>query len=306
MGPPWATRGGDVGRIAGPPYCEGVTVVPAHQRAAALAPFVATLSAYELGPGSVGVHRGLPSSTVSITIPEADSLEIAWLGRPDSRKRFRAVVAGLHLDAAELRQEGGTRGVWLTLSPLGADALLGIPASALSGHVAELADVAPAMAHLPEQLAACRSWPQRRDLVEGALLAGRARHEKNIGGQEVPVALAALSGTVRVQEAARRLGCSRRHLSGMVRTALGVTPKEYQRLLRFETARGGLVAAACGGTVSLAAVAAAAGFADQAHLTREWRAMAGCTPTEWLRAEGLAARGPSACDRPPVHGGARR
>ncbi|MEV0618270.1 helix-turn-helix domain-containing protein [Nonomuraea sp. NPDC050404] len=265
--------------------------MPAHQRSAALTPFVATLSAYRLGPGPVGVHRGLPSSTISITIPEADSMEIAWLGRPGSRERLRAVVAGLHLDAAELRQQGGTRGVWLTLSPPGARALLGIPASALAGQVADLAEVAPALAYLPERLAACRSWPQRRALVEGALLAGRARHEDATGGRELRATLAALSGTGRVQEAARLLGCSRRHLSGTVRTALGVTPKEYQRLLRFEAARGELVAGARTGTVSLAAVAAMSGFADQAHLTREWRAMAGCTPTEWLRTEGPAAPG---------------
>ncbi|WP_345578205.1 helix-turn-helix domain-containing protein [Nonomuraea rosea] len=264
-----------------------MTIAPAHQRSAALAPFVATLSAYELGPGLVGVHRGLPSSTISITIPESDSVEIAWPGRHGSPKRFRAVVAGLHLDAAELRQEGGTRGVWLTLSPLGAGALLGIPASAVAGHVADLADVAPAMAHLPEQLAACQSWAQRRALVEGALIAGRVRHEESSGGQ-LRATLAALSGTARVQEAARLLGCSRRRLSGRISAELGVTPKEYQRLLRFEATRGRLVAGARAGTVSLAAVAAASGFADQAHLTREWRAMAGCTPTEWLRAEGLA------------------
>ena len=100
------------------PYCDKVTV-PADQISTALAPFVATLAAYDLGPGSAGVHRGLPSSTVSITIPEEDPLEIAWVGRPGSRRLLRAVVAGLHLGAAELRQEGCTRGVWLTLSPLG-------------------------------------------------------------------------------------------------------------------------------------------------------------------------------------------
>ncbi|MEV5893503.1 helix-turn-helix domain-containing protein [Nonomuraea fuscirosea] len=267
-----------------------MTVVPAHRRSAALASYVAALSAYDLGPG--GVHRGLPSSTISITIPEADSLEIGWFGRSGSPERFRAVVAGLHLDPAELRQRGSTRGVWLTLSPPAAAALLGVPASALSGQVADLADVAPAMAHLPERLADCRSWPQRRALIEEALLAGLDRNERNTGGRELPATLAALSGTARVQEAARLLGCSRRHLSGTVRGALGVTPKQYQRLLRFEAARGELVAAARDGTAGLATVAAAAGFADQAHLTREWRAMAGCTPTEWLRAEVLT--GPSA------------
>ncbi|MED7928461.1 helix-turn-helix domain-containing protein [Nonomuraea sp. LP-02] len=257
------------------------------QRSAALAPFVVTLSPYELGAD--GVHRGLPSSTISITIPEADSLEIGWPGRPGSRERFRAVVAGLHLDAAELRQVGGTRGVWLTLSPAGAGPLLGVPASALAGQVADLADVAPAMAQLPERLAACRSWPERRAVVESALLAGRTRRRGRTGGEELRATLAALSGAGRVQEAARVLGRSRRHLSGTVRRELGVTPKEYQRLLRFETARGGLVAAARAGAVSLAAVAATSGFADQAHFTREWRVMAGCTPTEWLRAEGLTA-----------------
>ncbi|WP_344577221.1 helix-turn-helix domain-containing protein [Nonomuraea roseoviolacea] len=265
--------------------------MPAHRMSAALAPFVVRLAAYDLGPGLAGVHRGLPSSTVSVTIPEQDPLELAWAGRPGSRRRLRAAVAGLHLEAAELRQPGCTRGVWLTLSPAGAGALLGLPAAALAGHVAELADVAPELADLPERLAACRSWPQRRALVERRLLAGLARHGARPDPAGLRAALAALSATARVQEAADLLGCSRRHLSGTVRAELGVTPKEYQRLVRFETARGRLVAAAGAGRADLAAVAAASGFADQAHFTREWRAMAGCTPTEWLRAEGPGRRG---------------
>ncbi len=178
--------------------------------------------------------------------------------------------------------------MYLTLSPLGAAALLGVPASALAGHVVDLADVAPALAHLPERLAACRTWPQRRALVERSLLAGLARHGARENAPELRAMLAALSRTSRVHEAAQLLGCSRRHLSGRVRTELGVTPKEYQRLVRFETARGRLAVA---GTTkaALADVAAASGFADQAHLSREWRAMAGCTPTAWLRTEDPAA-----------------
>jgi AraC-like DNA-binding protein len=259
----------------------------------ALAPFVTTLSAYDLGQGSVGVHRGLPSSTISITIPEQDPLEIAWAGRPSSRRRLRAVVAGLHLSVAELRQQGCTRGVWLMLNPLGTRALLGLPASVLAGEIVDLADVVPQMADLPERLTACRSWPQRRALVESFLLDGLARHSEGANHRELRATLAALAGTGRVQEAARLLGCSRRHLSSMVRTEFGVTPKEYQRLIRFDNARGRVMADAHAGKVGLAAVAAASGFADQAHLTREWRAMTGNTPTEWLRAEGLTVRSPS-------------
>ncbi|WP_019631419.1 helix-turn-helix domain-containing protein [Actinomadura atramentaria] len=242
----------------------------------ALTPFVATLSAYDLGGA---VHRGLPSSTVSITIPE-DAIDVAWLGRPGSRRRFRAVVAGLHMDAAELTQTESPRGVWLTLHPLGASALLGVPAAALAGHVADLADVSPALAALPERLAARRTWPERRAVVEEALAAALARHGDGAG--RLRPMLDGLAGAARVQDAAERLGCSRRHLGAAVRAELGVTPKEYQRLLRFEAARRGLAA----GGADLARVAAEAGFADQAHFTREWRAMSGCTPAAWLRAEG--------------------
>ncbi|MEV3977862.1 AraC family transcriptional regulator [Nonomuraea sp. NPDC049758] len=256
---------------------------------AALSPYVTTLAAYDLGPGSGGVHRGLPSSTLSVTIPEDGPVDIAWIGRPGPGRRLRAAVAGLHLDAAELRQRAGTRGVWLTLTPPGAAALLGVPASVLAGEVADLADVVPALADLPERLAGCRSWAQRRALVEHRLLAGLARHGDRAARRTSRAALAALSETARVEEAARLLGCSRRHLSGAVRGEFGVTPKEYQRLVRFEAARRRLVAAARSGRTALAEVAAASGFADQAHLTREWRAMAGCTPTEWLRAEGPPA-----------------
>ncbi|MEV0157852.1 helix-turn-helix domain-containing protein [Micromonospora sp. NPDC050686] len=273
--------------------------VPADHMSTVLAPFVVTLDPYDLGPGPVAVHRGLPSGTVSITIPEEDTFEIAWARRPSSRQKRRAAVAGLHMDPVELKQEGCTRGVYVTLSPLGASTLLGLPASALAGQVADLADVVPAMADLPERLMDCRSWPRRRELVERYLLNGLVNHGERANYDELRATLAVLSEANRVQEAAQLLGCSRRHLSSTVRAEIGVTPKEYQRLVRFETARARLVAAANAGPVSLAAVAAASGFADQAHLTREWRAMAMCTPTQWLRAEGLAPRCVPADDQPP-------
>ncbi|MFI6585554.1 helix-turn-helix domain-containing protein [Embleya sp. NPDC050493] len=185
----------------------------------------------------------------------------------------------------------------MTLDPLGVRALLGVPASALANRIVDLADVVPSLADLPERLAGCRTWPQRRALVERSLLAGLARHGERENASELRAMATALSRTTRVDEAARWLGCSRRHLSGRVRTEYGVTPKEYQRLVRFETARRRLAGAGTA-KAGLADVAAASGFADQAHLCREWRAMAGCTPTEWLRAEGTSAGKPSAHERP--------
>jgi AraC-like DNA-binding protein len=38
---------------------------------------------------------------------------------------------------------------------------------------------------------------------------------------------------------------------------------------------------------TIAEVAAATGYADQAHMAREWRTMAGCSPSAWLGTEEL-------------------
>ena len=55
------------------------------------------------------------------------------------------------------------------------------------------------------------------------------------------------------------------------------------RVVRFERARTMLEAVPS--YVSTAHVAAACGYYDQAHLNREWRDLAGCTPTTWLDEE---------------------
>jgi AraC-like DNA-binding protein len=91
-------------------------------------------------------------------------------------------------------------------------------------------------------------------------------------------------GDVRVGELARDLGWSRRHLGELFAREYGVGMKELARIVRFERSVELLRVPACG---SVAAVAAAVGYYDQAHLTREWRALAGCSPTQWLVAEEL-------------------
>ena len=83
---------------------------------------------------------------------------------------------------------------------------------------------------------------------------------------------------------ADQVGWSRRHLAQRFTTTFGLTPKVMSRVLRFERAKG-LVQAPT--RPSLASVAAACGYADQAHLTREWKALAGSAPTQWMRDDTL-------------------
>ncbi|MGH3331891.1 MAG: helix-turn-helix domain-containing protein, partial [Nocardioidaceae bacterium] len=61
----------------------------------------------------------------------------------------------------------------------------------------------------------------------------------------------------------------------------GLTPKQAARVMRFEHSWDLLRMA----PRRLADVAATTGYADQAHMTREWRDLAGYTPVEWRRSE---------------------
>lgn len=86
--------------------------------------------------------------------------------------------------------------------------------------------------------------------------------------------LHALERHARVVDAAADLGLTERSLRRHALRHFGLTPKEVQRVARFRRA-----VALRGESTSLADVAYAAGYADQAHLTREWSAMAGLPPS---------------------------
>ena len=88
-------------------------------------------------------------------------------------------------------------------------------------------------------------------------------------------------GELTADDLAAAAGCSRFAAYRAFRQAYGLSPSDYQRQLRVQTARRLLSAGAAPATV-----AAAAGFADQAHLTRWFRRYYGVTPGAYRAAAG--------------------
>ncbi len=98
-----------------------------------------------------------------------------------------------------------------------------------------------------------------------------------------PLARAILaSGSV--GEIGTRTGLSPRRLQRIFARELGMAPRTYLRLLRFREALRGVQQ----GEGSLADTAAARGYADQAHMAREFRELAGVPPS----GARIRARGP--------------
>jgi transcriptional regulator GlxA family with amidase domain len=71
-----------------------------------------------------------------------------------------------------------------------------------------------------------------------------------------------------------------RRLHRRFEAAIGYGPKTFQRVLRLQRALG---LAGRGTQPRLALIAAAAGYADQAHMSRELRALTGRSPSPLLQ-----------------------
>lgn len=94
--------------------------------------------------------------------------------------------------------------------------------------------------------------------------------------------LTASNGTLKITRLAAEVGWSRRQFAERFRREFGLTPKIAARVMRFERANRMLRRPA---RPSLATVATVCGYFDQAHLTRDWHELAGCSPSRWLAEE---------------------
>ena len=280
MGNNRGVSSGDTGQVS-----ESVRGLPAP----ALRPYVAWYSGYRLAGLPPGRHRGLPSPYITMIVTLDDQLELA--AHVDPRRppaRYTTLLGGLHTTPVIITHPGRQSGIQLAVKPLGARLLFGLPAGELAGVDADAARIlGPAARELHERAREAVTWEQRFAAIDEVLL--RQLRDHQAVSPEVSQAwhaLLASGGTAPVAELADAAGWSSRRLGTRFRTEIGLAPKEAARVVRFDRARRLLqrrVAAA--GPPELAALAAACGYYDQAHLAREFRALAGCPPSRWLAEE---------------------
>jgi AraC-like DNA-binding protein len=194
--------------------------------------------------------------------------------------RHTSFVAGLDPGPTVTRHAGEQLGIQLDLTPLGARRLLGVPMGELAGRVVPVEDLLGRQGSLVlERLREAPGWAERfalLDRVLGARLAAAAPVAPEL--EQAWARLHAAGGVVAVEALAREVGWSRRHLAARFRQEIGLPPKVVARILRFERVADALRA---GGELRLAEAAYACGYADQAHLNRDFRAFSGLTPTAY-------------------------
>jgi AraC-like DNA-binding protein len=225
-------------------------------------------------------RRQPPNGTCPLILSLGPPIRLFGPAGPSAPASF---LAGMHDAAVITEYRGAQYGVQVNFTPLGLYTLLGRPVAELANLVPQLDELdAPALAGLPERLAAEPGWPQRFARLDAALL-GALDASRVRPAPEVAWAwreLVRTAGATPVTRLAAETGWSRRHLLTRFRDQVGLAPKPTARVLRFRRASG-LLAGRTGRSIS--DVAATCGYADHAHLDREFRALAGCTPSEYVR-----------------------
>lgn len=191
-----------------------------------------------------------------------------------------AVVGGSRTGGYVRDLSRPARSVGALLRPGAAEALFGVPAHELAERHTPLDDLWPGeVAWILEQLASAPMLHQRIDRLE-AILTARLAVRGHTLHPAVATTLRQLPSSAGIGGIVRATGYSHRTLIALFRRSVGLTPGDYRRILRFRAALGMIGST---GAPSLAAIAVEAGYSDQAHFTREFRACAGVTPGEYRR-----------------------
>jgi AraC-like DNA-binding protein len=213
-------------------------------------------------------HLDLPATTsIPLGVKTVDSRHrpaAFAMGAPGSFTVLEGACAPFHLEAL--------------LAPLGAHRPLGQPTAELGGRLLDLAEVLGADGRrLAEQLRDTPSWRQRFALMDRFLLERLERGPRP--SPEVGWAwrrLVATGGAVPIGQLACEVGWSHKHLLTRFRRQVGLRPKTAARLIRFDGVWRYLDGRR---PLDWGRVAAEVGYADQAHLAREFRQFTGTTPT---------------------------
>jgi AraC-like DNA-binding protein len=194
-----------------------------------------------------------------------------------------AYVAGPDTGPVRTVMKAGTVIIGVRFRPSAGGPALGLPLSELRDQRVGLADLRRRDARrLPATLDPGTAASRALELA-GALVADA---DPDPAAARAAVLLA--DPRARAEDVAADVGLSLRQLRRRCHAVVGYGPKTLQRVLRFRRFVSRLDAGLPSGqdAYDLAALAAQAGYADQAHLTRECRALAGLTPGALARRRG--------------------
>ena len=259
------------------------TIFKFHKPKPPLSNFVDSFWLYE-GPGATQqTERILPTGTLELAINlRQNELRFYDPERPYNRSRLSgAVVSGAHGSgfAPESVEEVIIIGVHF--KPGGAFPFLGLPAGDLADTHADLEALwGPSASRLRERLREASTSAERFQLLQEALLSRLCPGvEKHYAVSTALDMFGKNHAKPTVREAAKYLGLSQRRFIQIFKGEVGMTPKLFSRIQRFQQTRTFIQQNPFPDWTTLALDF---GYFDQSHFIREFLEFSGLSPTDYI------------------------
>lgn len=217
----------------------------------------------ESGPVQRIVPDGHPELILNLGHPFESQQNGTWQKQPES------FLVGQLTGPMQIRPTGRARIMGIRFRPEGAAALLRLPMHELTGREVPLAD-------LPATLQSVREFPETLDrLAQNCKVDRLVRESIRI--------IETRGGVIEVGVVAGDLGVSIRQFERRFKEAVGMSPKLFCRIQRFQRVLQQIESGA--GWVD---AALACGYYDQAHLARDFRDFSGETPSALIESDQFA------------------
>lgn len=239
----------------------------------------------------IGLYRELSGTpmpqleTASLVVPLligfAEPFEIALGRQPLADDSYQSFASGLCLQPVNIMSAGRCSCVQISFTPLGARRFFGLPMNELTSRMVTLGELGDrSLDRLRQQLGEETSWDRRLAIAErfviDRLRKGPALSKATAWAYD---RILETNGRATVTRLAANLDWSRKHLAARFHEEVGLPPKAVARIARFMRAQSLARARTESGWAD---IAAGCGYADQAHLARDFREFAGTTPSAWL------------------------
>jgi AraC-like DNA-binding protein len=270
-----------------------------HQPGPPLDRFVELVTYYADFRPDHSMERLLPDGAVELIVDLTDTPK--KLHDPDDPTRFRsfrgAWLSGMRHESIVIEAAQGASMAVIRFRPGGARPFLGFDVGAVTDAVEPLDVVLGASAaSLRDRILEASTVALKMAAIEGWLLErSRGRLELNPVVEYLTTRLFAPAG-LRITDVVAEVGYSQRHVLGLFQRFVGLAPKQYHRVRRFQQVLHQVTAGARSEPAldlelrgrparepDWADVALAHGYYDQSHLARDFRELARVTPSEYVR-----------------------
>lgn len=268
------------------------------QPSPALRPFVDRLWLLEGSPETIADDPVLPDGHAEIIVHAGEPFaEVAADG--SARTQGRLLFSGQLSRAVRLRPHGASRVVGARLRSHAAFAFCRVPQQHLTDRIVDLRDIHQRLARVLQDDVVGRETREGLVSAFDCALRRMAPSSADTSATVWAVNLALKrQGLVRVDELARAVDLSPRQLERVFRDRVGLAPKQFLRVVRFQEVLGAIRQGS--EPRRWADVAVACGYYDQAHFIHDFKAFTGQSPGEWNVTDASLTAIFSAIRRQPV------